>query len=80
MPVNAGKRHFWEYCPCRYLPVNTGGKYRWQIPVANTAGKCHRPTLDSTWLYIYNYIFLYGLCFRNKHIMNEMKCIACRIE
>ena len=34
MPVNAGKRHFWEYCPCRYLPV------------ANTAGKCHRPTLS----------------------------------
>ena len=32
MPVNAGKCHFWEYCPCRYLPVNTGGK-------------CHRPTL-----------------------------------
>ena len=32
MPVNAGKRHFWEYCPCRYLPVNTGGK-------------CHRLTL-----------------------------------
>ena len=32
MPVNAGKRHFWEYCPRRYLP-------------ANTAGKCHRPTL-----------------------------------
>ena len=33
MPVNAGKRHYWEYCPCRYLPVNT-------------AGKCHRPTLN----------------------------------
>ena len=33
MPVNAGKRHFWEYCPRRYLPV------------ANTASKCHRPTL-----------------------------------
>ena len=28
MPVNAGKCHFWEYCPCRYLPVNTGDKYR----------------------------------------------------
>ena len=44
MSVNAGKHHFWEYCPCRYSPVNIG-KYRWQIPVANTAGKCQRPTL-----------------------------------
>ena len=35
MPVNAGKRHVWEYCPRRYLP-------------ANTASKCHRPTLSKT--------------------------------
>ena len=33
MPVNAGKRHFLKHCPCRYLPV------------ANTAGTSHRPTL-----------------------------------
>ena len=31
MPVNAGKRYFWEYCPCRYLPVNATGQPCWVV-------------------------------------------------
>ena len=38
--INAGKRHFWKNCPCRYLPVNTGGKYRQLMLPANPACIC----------------------------------------
>ena len=35
----------------------------------------------SVYMVIHVYqLFLYRLCFRNKHIMNEMKSIACRIK